>query len=338
MEEWKGALENQILNRKFWKNKRVLLTGFEGFLGSNLTKKLISLGANVIGLDIKVRRKETVLHRTDYDKIAVIKGSVTNYNLVNKLVEKHKIEMIFHLAAEALVEDCHRQPLNAFSTNIVGTWNVLEAGRNARSVKAIIVASSDKAYGNHKILPYREDAALCGNNTYDVSKSCLDLITTAYFNSYRLPVAITRSGNIYGPGDFNFSRIIPDCIRCALLARKFYIRSDGEYIRDYVFVDDIVNGYILLAEKLRPLALSGEAFNLSNEAPINVLNLTDKIFILSGRKPNYTVLNKAKNEIRRQFLLSRKARKILGWKPKYSLDEGLKLSIDWYKGIFLKER
>ncbi|HAM37804.1 MAG TPA: sugar dehydratase [Elusimicrobia bacterium] len=318
------------MNKNFWKDKNVLITGHEGFLGSNLTKILISADANIVGLDIDVRRENTLFSKEDYKKIVTIKGSVADYNLVKKIISKYKIDVVFHLGAEAIVGKCIKNPLLTFSSNIEGTWNVLEVCRNSKTVKSIVTASSDKAYGSHKILPYKEDASLHGDHPYDVSKSCADLIAYTYFHTYGLPVAITRCGNIYGPGDFNFSRIVPDTVRCMLANKPIEIRSDGKFTRDYVFVEDIANGYILLAEKLNVLKLGGEAFNFSDENPITVIELVKKLYQLDGKKPNYKILNQAKYEIKHQYLASQKARKILKWKPEFTLETGLKKAIDWY--------
>lgn len=318
------------MNKNFWKNKRVLITGYEGFLGSNLTKTLLNWETKIVGLDIRVHRKDTILTKDDYKKLKVIKGSVANYALLKEIISQNKIEYIFHLAAEALVGRCSRKPLRTFSSNIEGTWKLLDACRNYKKVKSIIIASSDKAYGSHKVLPYKENAPLQGNHPYDVSKSCADLITHTYAHTYGLPVVITRCGNIYGPGDFNFSRIVPDTMRCLLLNKTLLIRSDGKFTRDYVYVEDIVNGYILLAEKLQKLKLGDEAFNFSDENPVTVIELVNKIYKLANKKPNYKILNQAKYEIKHQYLASGKARKILGWKPKYTLEEGLKKTIEWY--------
>jgi CDP-glucose 4,6-dehydratase len=320
------------MNKHFWQGRSVLITGFEGFLGSNLTRALVYGGAKVAGLDIKVGRKETILTAADYRRMTVIKGSVTNYSLLENILTRKKINVVFHLAAEAIVGRCYNNPRRTFSVNIKGTWNILEACRNSKSVRSIVIASSDKAYGSHKKLPYTEKTSLIGNHPYDVSKSCADLITNTYFRSYDLPAAVTRCGNIYGPGDFNFSRIIPDAIRCIGKNRTLLIRSNGRFVRDYVYVDDIVDGYILLAEKLETLELGGEAFNFSTKKPLTVLELLEAIGRLSSKygKLDYTVLNKAKYEIERQYLSSAKARKILGWKPEYTLNEGLQKTIEWY--------
>jgi len=318
------------MNKKFWKNKRVLITGYEGFLGSNLTKTLVNSGARIIGLDIKVKRKDTVFTDDDYRKITVVKGSVANYGLLESLIKKNKINIIFHLAAEAIVGKCHSSPLRTFSTNIRGTWNILEACRGLKNIQAVVIASSDKAYGSHKKLPYTEKTPLQGNHPYDVSKSCADLIVNTYAHTYGLPVCVTRCGNIYGPGDFNFSRIVPDAIRCALRGKKLLIRSDGLFTRDYVFVEDIVNGYIFLAERMRRLNLAGEAFNFSCEKPLTVIELVKMIFKVVGKPADYKILNQAEYEIRHQYLSSRKARAQLNWKPRFSLSMGLTKTVNAY--------
>ena len=324
------------MDKKFWRNKKLLITGFEGFLGSNLTKAMISSGAKVFGLDIKVGRKDTILTKADYSKITVIKGSVANYGLVKGAILNNKVDTIFHLAAEALVGKGYLYPRKAFESNIRGTWNILDAARISGKIESVIVASSDKAYGPHAKLPYKEEYALVGNHPYDVSKSCADLLAYTYAHAYNLPVAITRCGNIYGPGDFNFSRLIPDSMRCFYFNRKLLIRSDGQFVRDYVYIDDILEGYIRIAEVLRKYCLSGEAFNLSDEKPITVLKLIDKINKLGmkGKKLNYEILNKAKYEIKNQYLSSGKARRILDWKPSYILEDGLKKTAAWYFNYF----
>jgi len=323
------------MNKSFWKNKKILVTGFEGFLGSNLTKELLKSKAKIIGLDIKTLRKETILSRDDYKRLVVYKGSVANFNLVKKILRRHSINVIFHLAAEAIVGRSHNNPRRAFKSNITGTWEVLEAARKQGNMEAIVVASSDKAYGSHKKLPYREDAPLIANHPYDVSKSCADLIAHTYAYTYDLPVAITRCGNIFGPGDFNFSRLIPDAIRCAIKSRRFLIRSDGRFMRDYIYVSDIVSGYILLAEKVKKLKLKGEAFNFSDENPMAVLEVVEKIYKLLGQEKCYRILNRAKYEIKNQYLSSKKSRRILGWRSLYSFDSGLRETIQFMRGILL---
>jgi len=319
------------MKNSFWKNKRVLITGYEGFLGSHLVTKLVAEGASVIGLDIKTHRQETILTGNVLRLVKIIKGAVQDYRLLLKILKQGKIEYIFHLAATSIVGEALAGPLEAFSTNIEGTWNVLEAARNSQGIRGVIIASSDKAYGIHNKLPYREDASLCGSHPYDVSKSCADLLAYTYYRTYNLPVCITRCGNIYGPGDFNFSRIIPDAARCALTGKTLYIRSNGKFTRDYVYVSDIVDGYLILAEKLNRPKLAGEAFNFSDENPITVINLVKKIYEAAGARENYKILNQAKYEIPHQYLASRKARKVLCWRPQVSLAQGLNMTIAWYR-------
>ena len=291
----KRAMEN-----KFWKDKKILITGFEGFLGSHLTKELLKTKAQVVGLDIKTFRQQTILNSQDYKKMVVCKGSAANRNLVRGILRQHSINVIFHLAAEAIVGRSQKNPLKAFKSNIAGTWEVLEAARLQGDIQALIVASSDKAYGAHKKLPYKEDIPLQGNHPYDVSKSCADLIANTYFHTYGLPVAITRCGNIYGPGDFNFSRLIPDALRCIKSGKTLKVRSDGQFVRDYIYVEDIVAGYIKIAELLEKRKLSGEAFNLSDEKPLTVIGLLKKInkFGFCGKKLNYKIMNTAKYSLR----------------------------------------
>ena len=329
-----GGVEIMKNKSKFWQNKNIFITGYEGFLGSNLTRTLLNYGAKIWGLDIITHRKNTILSGKDLNKVKVTKGSVGNFSLVSEIIKENNIEFIFHLAAEALVGKCNKNPLRTFSTNIKGSWNVLEASRNNNSIKAIIIASSDKAYGIQKELPYKENSPLAGCHPYDVSKSCTDLLAYTYFCTYRLPVCITRCGNIYGPGDFNFSRIVPDTVRSVLRNKTLIIRSDGKFTRDYIYVEDIVRGYLLLAQKMESLRLYGEAFNFSNETPVSVLELVRMISKLAGQnKPNYKIANTAKDEIKHQYLSAKKAYKILKWFPQYTLDSGLKKTIDWYSYI-----
>jgi len=322
----------------FWKDKRVLITGYEGFLGSHLAADLVSKGAAVTGLDILTHRKETILSADDYKMMKVVRGSVEDLKLLLKILKQNRIESVFHLAATSIVGEALGLPLKAFSTNIEGTWNILEACRRTPQVRSVVIASSDKAYGSHKKLPYLEGEPLCGDHPYDVSKSCADLLANAYFHTYGLPLAITRCGNIYGPGDFNFSRLIPDAMRCLALKKTLQVRSDGEFIRDYVYVADIVRGYTRIAECLEKGRFTGEAFNLSNEEPVSVKGLLTMIekTVPEGRFLRYKIKNAVKYEIKKQFLCSRKARKLLRWQPDDSLASGLKKTAAWYLNYFKK--
>ena len=317
----------------YWKKRRVLITGHEGFLGSWLTRVLLAKGAKIIGID-KVKNRPISILNGLRKKVTCIKGDICNRKLLKSIIDKYRPEVIFHLAAEAIVNRASENPSQTFKSNIEGTWSILEAARGRKFIESIVIASSDKAYGSHNILPYKENAVLRGKHPYDVSKSCADLIAYTYFYTYGVPACITRCGNIFGPGDFNFSRIVPDAVRCALLGKELLIRSDGKFTRDYIYVEDVVMGYIVLAQKMQKLKLFGEAFNFSNEKPTLVLELAKLIYKLSQRVPNYKVLNQAKYEIRHQYLSASKARKVLKWQPKYTLKEGLTKTIDWYSKIF----
>ncbi|HOW43020.1 MAG TPA: GDP-mannose 4,6-dehydratase [Candidatus Omnitrophota bacterium] len=319
------------MKKSFWKGKRVLVTGYEGFLGSWLSRLLLEAGARVVGLDIRTHRAKTILTAQEFARITVVKGSVENYRLLERLIRTHRIETIFHLAAMALVGDCLKKPVKAFATNIKGTWNILEAARQSETVRSVVVASSDKAYGTHKRLPYKETFALQGDHPYDVSKSCTDLLAATYRHTYKLPVCVTRCGNLYGPGDFNFSRLVPDACRCALKGKPLLIRSDGTFVRDYVFVKDIALAYMLLAKKMSSGRIAGEAFNFSDEKPLSVLKMVQALYAAAGKKPQVRILNQAKFEIRDQYLDSAKARRMLGWKPRYPLKEALAETLEWYK-------
>lgn len=321
------------MDLKFWQGKNVLVTGYLGLVGSNLVRYLLQLGCSIIGLDKRVWTEKTLLDEGDIRKITPVCGDVLDFKLIGQILKDFKIDVVFHLAAETLVGNCFRNPLKTLEVNIKGTYNTLEASRRYGKLNCIIVASSDKAYGTKNILPYREDASLEGKFPYDVSKSCWDLIAQMYGKTYNLPVGITRCGNIYGQGDFNFSRIVPDTITSALNQRELIIRSDGTYTRDYNYVNDIVDGYILLAETIQKKKLFGEAFNLSNNNPISVINLIKQIYGIAGQKPKYRILNEVECEIKHQYLSSVKAFKTLGWVSKYSIEEGLKRTINWYRAI-----
>lgn len=314
----------------FWEDNAVLITGHEGFLGSWLSKALIDKGAKVIGFDKVKNRPHTVLK--DYrNSMTCVRGDITCLAMVKKVVDRYRPATIFHLAAEAIVGKANKNPVKAFKSNIEGTWNLLEAARDKKYVRRVIIASSDKAYGSCKNLPYKEDTPLRGAHPYDASKSCADLLCGVYHNTYKLPVCVTRCGNIYGPGDYHLSRIVPNAVMSAIRNKVFAIRSDGKFTRDYIYVEDVVNGYIGLAENMARSDIFGQAFNFSNEKPISVLELVKTIYDLAGNKPRYKILNSAKHEIRDQYLCGKKVKLYLGWQPAYSLRKGLIDTIRWYR-------
>ena len=321
----------------FWKDRNVFITGCTGLFGSHLTQMLVDRGANVVGLVRDLVPKSNLVQTGVYDSINIVRGCVEDFFTVERAINEYEIDTVFHLAAQTIVGIANRNPLSTFESNIKGTWCVLEACRRLPTVKRIVIASSDKAYGEQDKLPYDENAPLIGTHPYDVSKSCADLVSLMYYNTYKLPVCVTRCGNFYGPGDLNFNRLVPGTIRSVLNNEAPVIRSDGTYIRDYFYVKDGALAYIHLAEKMDDSKTHGEAFNFSNELQISVLEITNKILKLMNREDlKQIILNEATNEIKHQYLSAKKARNLLGWKPKYNLNTGLKETIEWYKQFFKK--
>ncbi|WP_348711351.1 GDP-mannose 4,6-dehydratase [Bacillus subtilis] len=320
----------------FWKNKNVFVTGCTGLLGSYLVKELIEQGANVTGL-VRDHVPQSNLYQGEHiKKMNIVRGSLEDLAVIERALGEYEIDTVFHLAAQAIVGVANRNPISTFEANILGTWNILEACRKHPLIKRVIVASSDKAYGDQEHLPYDENMPLQGKHPYDVSKSCADLISHTYFHTYGLPVCITRCGNLYGGGDLNFNRIIPQTIQLVLNGEAPEIRSDGTFVRDYFYIEDAVQAYLLLAEKMEENNLAGEAFNFSNEIQLTVLELVEKILkkMNSNLKPK--VLNQGSNEIKHQYLSAEKARKLLNWTPAYTIDEGLEKTIEWYTEFFKK--
>ena len=325
------------VNRSYWLDRPVFVTGGAGFLGSWLTQRLHESGADVVCLLRDwVPQSELVRSRT-LEQVKVVRGDVQDLELVERTLAEYEIHTVFHLAAQTSVVIANRSPISTFDSNVRGTWNTLEACRRASTVKAIVVASSDKAYGSHDELPYSEEAPLRGEYPYDVSKSCADLIARSYAKTYKLPLAVTRCGNLYGGGDLNWSRIVPGTIRSLVRGNRPVIRSDGRLIRDYFYVEDAVAAYMLLAEALSSdSTLAGTAFNFSNETAIPVLDLVTKIVCQMGSTLTPDVRNDATNEIRAQYLSAERARRMLKWAPLFNLDEGLGRTVSWYKEFLVQ--
>jgi len=325
------------MDQNFWRDRNVFITGCTGLLGSWLTMALVELGANVVGL-IRDWVPRSNLHWSGFiQRITTVRGDVTDYSLIERALGEYEIDAVFHLAAQTIVGIANRNPLSTFETDIKGTWTVLEACRRSPLVKRVVVASSDKAYGDQDKLPYDESAPLQGRHPYDVSKSCADLIAQAYGATYRLPVAVTRCGNIYGGGDLNWNRVVPGTLRSVLRGERPVIRSDGKMTRDYLYVDDIAHGYMLLAEKLDDSVFYGQAFNFGMDDPKSVLEIVQSIIAISDYPELEPILlNEAPNEIEKQYLSSEKAGRVLGWEPRYSLEEGLRRTMAWYR-LFLAE-
>lgn len=327
----KGVISMPV---EFWNYKNVLITGCTGLLGSWLTKSLVERGANVIGLIRDLVPKSNLNWSGFNDRIITVRGDVEDIYLLERIINEYEIDIVFHLAAQTIVTIANRNPVSTFKTNIEGTWNILETCRNASLVKSVIVASSDKAYGNQELLPYNEKSPMQGRYPYDVSKSCADLLCRAYYETYNLPVCITRCGNFYGGGDLNFNRIVPGTIRSILYNKCPIIRSDGKLLRDYFYIKDGVESYILLAEKMENKKIHGEAFNFSIENPLTVLEIVNNILEAMNSDLKPKILNEATNEIKQQYLSAKKAKTLLDWKPKYTFKDGLVETINWYKVFF----
>ena len=310
----------------------MFVTGATGLVGSWLVRSLIGAGADVVCL-IRDRVPHSELERSHLiDQIKVVRGDVYDQRLLERALGEYEVNTVIHLAAQTIVGIANRNPVSTFETNIGGTWALLEASRRSPTVKQIVLASSDKAYGDQERLPYDETTPLQGQHPYDVSKSCADLLAKTYAVSYGLPVAITRCGNFYGGGDLNWNRVVPGTIRSILRGQRPVIRSDGEYVRDYFYVEDGAAAYMLLAERLAESpGLRGEAFNFSNEIQLTVRQLVDKILKLMRSSLEPEVHNEATNEIRRQYLSAEKARRMLAWAPIFELEQGLERTIAWYR-------
>lgn len=317
----------------FWRDRNVFVTGATGLLGSWLTEELVRREANVTCLVRDwVPASRFVVDRTP-DRVNLVRGELEDYDLLLRALNEHEIDSVFHLGAQTIVGTAARSPLSTFEANIRGTWNLLEAARQcSRLVQRVVVASSDKAYGDHEHLPYTEDTPLQGRFPYDVSKSCTDLISLSYFHTYETPVVVTRCGNLFGGGDLNFNRLVPGTIRSALRGESPIVRSDGSLIRDYFYVGDAVEAYLQLAEAVPDPKLTGQAFNFGTETPTSVLDLVAKI-TAAADVPDLapTILDEASSEIEKQFLDCAKARRLLGWKPRFTLDESLRETVDWYR-------
>lgn len=316
----------------FWNHRSVFVTGGTGLLGSWLTEELVNRGANVTCL-IRDWTPASRLVQTDvFERVNVVRGELEDLPLVLRALNEYEIDSVFHLGAQTIVGTANRSPLSTFHANITGTWNILEACRICpKLIQRVVVASSDKAYGSHDKLPYQEDAPLQGRYPYDVSKSCADLISLSYFHTYRIPVAITRCGNLFGGGDLNFNRLVPGTIRSALRGEPPIIRSDGKFVRDYFYVRDAVAAYLLLAENLPHETFNGQAFNFGNEQPLSVLEVVDLILNLCGKTGLAPIiLNEASHEILEQYLDCAKARRLLAWRPRFALKEGMQETIRWY--------
>jgi len=321
------------MSNSFWKNRTAFVTGATGFVGAHIARMLVEQGARVVCLQRDSVRANSLDLFDLRRSVTVVNGSVEDYSLMERVVTEYEIEAVFHLAAQAIVGAANRSPLSTFEANIRGTYSLLEACRRGETVERVVVASSDKAYGSHDQLPYNEDYPLLGLFPYDASKACTDIIARSYAHTYGTPVVVSRFANIYGPGDMNLSRIIPGTIVSALRDESPIIRSDGTPVREFVYVDDVARGYLLLSEKIDEVI--GEAFNFGAGESAPVLDLVKRIIRLTGKEgqvePRIMLERKIEREIDAQYLSADKAETRLGWRAEVDLDEGLKRTIEWYR-------
>lgn len=320
----------------FWRDRLVFVTGATGLVGGWLTRFLVDAGADVVCL-VRDSVPQSMLYREKtVDCVKMVRGDLCDQALLERILCEYEINTVFHLAAQTIVSIANRNPVSTFESNIRGTWTLLEACRRSPTVKQIVTASSDKAYGDQDVLPYGEDTPLQGRYPYDVSKSCSDLIALSYASSFGLPVAVTRCGNFFGGGDLNWNRLVPGTIRSILRGQRPVIRSDGTLVREYFYVEDGAYTYMALAEALAAdHSLAGEAFNFGVDETYTVLELAEKIRTLMASDLELDVRNEVAHEILEQRLDSSKARERLGWTARFSVEEGMRKTIEWYRA-FLK--
>ncbi len=317
----------------FWIDRRVLVTGATGLVGSWLVKRLLAEQSQVVALVLDADPQSELIRSGDINRVTVVNGALEDFAAVERAINLHDVDTVFHLGAQTLVGTALRYPLATFEANVRGTYHVLEACRLHRSlVQRVIIASTDKSYGEAERLPYTEDMPLAGRHPYDVSKSCTDLLTQGYHRTYDLPVAISRCGNIYGGGDLHWSRIVPGTIRSLWRGERPMIRSDGTFVRDYIYITDVVEAYLQLGQQLDRPGVRGEAFNFSTESYMTVTEIVAAIQKLMNRQDLApVVLNEAKAEIRKQTLSAQKARRLLGWQHQFDLESGLRETVAWYR-------
>jgi CDP-glucose 4,6-dehydratase len=326
-----GAL---VEKQDFWRDRPVLVTGATGLLGGWLVSRLVALGADVVCLARDSVPQNMLAQANFVDRVKTVRGDINDQACLEHALSEHEIDTVHHLAAQAIVGVALTSPVETFETNIGGTWRLLEACRRT-GVRQLVVASSDKAYGEQAVLPYEEYMPLDGRHPYDASKACADILTQTYAHTYRLKAAITRCGNFYGGGDLNWNRLFPGTIRSVLGGERPIIRSDGTFVRDYFYIEDAAEAYVDLAMALaRRDDLAGQAFNFSTETPLSALAAVCKILAAMGSTLEPEIRNEVRAEIKHQFLSAKKAREMLGWKPVYPAEDALARTIRWYRDYF----
>jgi CDP-glucose 4,6-dehydratase len=316
---------------EFWQDRRVFVTGCTGLVGACTVQALLDRGAHVVGLIRDQVSGSELVRSGTAGRIDVVRGAVEDYALTERVLAEYEIQTVIHLAAQTIVGIANLSPLSTFEANIKGTWCVLEAARRCGKPPHVVVASSDKAYGDQPVLPYTEDSPLQGRHPYDASKSCADILALTYFQTYRLPVCVTRCGNFFGPGDLNWNRLVPGTIRSVFRGQRPVLRSDGSFIRDYFYVKDGAAAYLHLAECMaRQTEVLGQAFNFSNEIQVTALDMVRRILRLTGSGLEPDIRAEASHEIKHQYLSAEKARRMLAWRPSYELEGALRETIRWY--------
>ncbi|OGK21882.1 hypothetical protein A3C23_00860 [Candidatus Roizmanbacteria bacterium RIFCSPHIGHO2_02_FULL_37_13b] len=311
------------------KNNKILITGGTGFIGSHLAEELLKKDYKIIACDIRIHPLSYFANCPTLKKVKYASCDIRNFQRLSSLIKKIKPDFVYHLAAVSEVENAYDNPRIMFETNVQGTVNVLEATRSLQNIKGVVIASSDKAYGKQGKRKYREIDPLLSDHPYELSKTAADMISLGYYKTYGLPVTVTRFGNVYGEGDFHFSRLIPDILRSIIQNKTLKIRSDGKHVRDYIYIKDVVSGYIKLMENIDKT--KGQAFNFGSKDTLSVIKVIKIVETKLNRKIKYKIINNANNEIPYQTLNFNKVKKICGWQPQYTMTSQIKKIYEWYK-------